>query len=75
MEAMMSASKYMTKPGQYGTLYLYEVTYSDDQRDGQPSYTGTQRVWRYSLEHVHDAFHDAPDADGWYIVKASRVHA
>lgn len=58
-----------TKPGKHGTLYLYEYTYRDVS--GSPTFKA--RAWRYSLEHLRDAFGDAPDADGWELVSAQRV--
>lgn len=56
------------KPGKHGTLYLYEITYRD--AGGSPDFKS--RVWRYSLEHVRDAFHDSEDPY-WTLVSVQRV--
>ena len=64
----MSAPR--SKPGQHGTLYLYEITY----RDGSDGPTFKQRTWAYSLEHAEQRFYDSPDGDtGWLAVSAQRV--
>ena len=60
-----------TKPGKYGTLYLYEITYTDSSDAGCGEMTA--RVWRYSLEHVVDAFDQSHDSDGWNLLRAARV--
>lgn len=40
-------SKPITKPGKYGPLFLYEITYTDrpELDAGQPYYIGTARLW------------------------------
>jgi hypothetical protein len=58
------------KPGQHGTLYLYEITYRDSS---DVCNNGKQRVWAYNQEHATDKFYDAPDADGWVAAKIARV--
>lgn len=67
----------MTKPttrqAQYGTQYLYEVTYTDpsDECIGEQ----TQRLWAYNIEHALDRFYGAIDADGWKALRVARVPA
>lgn len=64
-------SKPVTKPGAHGTLYLYELTYTDESDPGIGELK--QRMWAYSLEHVSDKFYTAEDADGWTLLRAARV--
>lgn len=65
----------VTKPGKYGTLFLYEIAYTDrpERDDGQPYYSGTQRTWAYSIEHAVEKFYNAEDADGWRATSIRRV--
>lgn len=65
--------KPVTKPGTYGTLYLYLVRYTDTRDDCCPTFQ--QRMWAYNLEHVEDRFYSSEDADGWKIVSIERVSA
>jgi hypothetical protein len=60
-----------TKPGQYGTLYLYAVTYTDpsDFAIGEL----VQRIWAYNIEHALDRFYGSEDADGWKALRVARV--
>ena len=62
-----------TKPGQHGTLYLYEITYTDPSDDciGELK----QRMWAYNIEHALDRFYSAIDADGWKALHVARVPA
>lgn len=54
----------LTKPGKYGPLYCYRVTYRDVS--GSPEFK--QSLWAYSPEHMREKFYGAIDADGWEIV-------
>ena len=67
--------KPITKPGKHGTLYLYEIAYTDrpERDDGQPYYNDTQRVWAYDLDHAVEKFYDAEDSDGWRATSITRV--
>lgn len=60
-----------TKPGKYGTLHLFFVTYCDAIDPGFPP--TTIKVWRYSLEHVYDAFYEGNDGDSWKITNVRRA--
>lgn len=60
-----------TKQGKHGTLYLYELAYTDRDDDCCPEFT--ERVWRYSLEHVQFAWDESSRADGWTLLRAARV--
>ena len=61
--------KTQTKPGKYGTLYRFELTYRDSCDEFN---TGIQSVWAYDVEHAIEKFYDAPDADcGWELVSVS----
>jgi hypothetical protein len=66
----VKAGKPRTKPGKYGTLYLYELEYTDGGDRGMGVLHS--RVWRYSLEHVQDAFYEGSDG-GWVLLSAARV--
>lgn len=61
------------KAGKHGTLYLYEVTYTDPSDGGCGELT--QRLWAYNLEHLQDRFYGALDADWWKMLRAARVPA
>lgn len=71
----------ITKPGKYGTLYLYRVTYCDgtDGPDGMranpdPSCPEQSvRVYAYDEEHALYLV-DSPD-EGWTATSATRVMA
>ena len=58
----------MPKPGKYGTLYRYEITYSDDD-PGAP--VQTWRTWAYSIEDAIDRFYDSDN--GWRAPSVSRA--
>jgi hypothetical protein len=65
-------TKTMTKRGEYGTLYRYEITYTDPCDDGIGELT--QRTWAYSIEHALDKFYGAPDGDtGWKALRIARM--
>ena len=60
----------VSKPGKYGTLFLYTVTYTDP---GDPGFgEDTWRTWAYSLEHAEDNFYD--NDDGFRALTIQRVH-
>lgn len=57
---------FRTKPGKYGTLYRFAITYRNDPPD--PSELDqTWKCWAYSAEHAEELFYDSED-DGWKIV-------
>ena len=64
------ASKYLTKPGAYGTLYRYRYSYQDIDGDGP---VWKCQGWYYSAEHVRDAFYSSETSDGWEIKSIERV--
>lgn len=59
-------SRWLTKPGQYGTLYRYELTYRDEHDADCPEMRW--RCWAYDAEHAAIKFLESEDADGWVIV-------
>lgn len=62
-----------TKPGKYGTLYLYEIEYTDDT---DPSGFGTDHVryWAYDPEHAIDKWYNSADGDcGWRLLTIACV--
>ena len=65
-------SRYRSKPGKHGTLWLYRITYRDDS-PGSPTFSGAW--WAYDEAHALERFHDSDDGDtGWKIVSGpSRV--
>jgi hypothetical protein len=63
----------ITKPGEHGTLYLYEIKYTDPS-DSDCMGTMSQRVFAYNTEHALDKFYNSVDADGWKALSTSRVH-
>lgn len=50
------SERYVTKPGQHGTLYRYNITYRDI--DNQLFGSATTSQWAYSEEHVRDRWND-----------------
>lgn len=50
--------------------HLYILRYTDRYDEGCPIFES--RVWRYSIEHVIDAFHDSDD-EGWALLSVERV--
>lgn len=58
-----------TKPGAHGTLYLYEIIYTDPSEPGMGRMS--TRMWAYNLEHVEQKFYDS--GDGWEIISIARV--
>jgi hypothetical protein len=65
----MNTTTPTTKPGMYGTLYLYRIVYRDLD-PGCPDFT--TRRWAYCEEDAIDAFNDGPDAEGWLFVSITR---
>lgn len=61
---------YTSRQGTHGTLYLYEVKYTDTSDDGIGELS--QRLWGYNTEHVEEKFYQAEDA-GWKIISIARV--
>ena len=64
-------NKPLSKPGKHGTLYLYEIVYTDPTDDCMGEMT--QRLWAYNAEHLADRFYGALDSDGWEMVRYARV--
>ena len=62
--------KPITKPGAHGTLYRYAIVYRDND-PACPEFTA--RLWAYNSEHVLEQFYDAPDGDGWRILRMARM--
>ena len=56
----------VTKPGKYGTLKLYELTFSCTCDPYSPC-NGTSKMWAYSVEHAEEKFVDAHEDDGWQV--------
>jgi hypothetical protein len=53
----MATSKYKTKPGAHGTLYLYAIEYDSPTNLGAPR--ETTKLWAYNSEHAMERFADA----------------
>lgn len=65
----------ITRPGKYGRLYLYRVTYEDSPvLPGEVGYRDAYRTWAYDSEHAEQKFLSGPDADGWRIIAIERVY-
>jgi len=60
-----------TKPGKHGTLYLYEIKYTDPSDEGMGEMS--MRRWAYNLEHVEERFYEGPGSEGWQIISIARV--
>ena len=60
----MRGRKLLTKAGRYGTLYRYEVPYTDPWDPGFPPYF-TWRCWAYSREHALLKFEDGHEDLGF----------
>ena len=52
-------SSYLSKPGQYGTLYRWAIAY--EYEPGQPA--GDWHCWAYSPEHALDKWYEENDGD------------
>ena len=63
-------SRPVSKPGRYGTLYLYRIVY----RDRDPASPAFEwRTWAYTSDHALELF--ASDGDDWLAVSWSQVSA
>lgn len=52
-----------TKPGKYGTLHLYRITYHDSI---DPCFgSDASRVWAYNEEHAREKFLDSSYGQGF----------
>jgi len=61
----------MSKPGKYGTLYLFTVSYNDPT---DPAFgTQTYQTWAYNAEHVSDKFYENEFNSGWDIVAIKKT--
>lgn len=60
----------VTKEGAHGTLYLYEIRYTDSDDEGCSVFT--TRKWAYDMSHLYDRWYEG-DCDGWKIVSVKRV--
>lgn len=49
----------------------WRIEYRDDADDGCPVFT--THVRGYTREHAIERFHDAPDGDGWEILKVTQA--
>ena len=59
-----------TKPGKYGTLYLYQIAYCDAS---DSTIAFSTRVWAYDSEHALDKFYAGEE--GWKATSWKRVPA
>lgn len=66
----MAKRNAVTKQGKYGTLYLYEIVYTDLDDPCCPDFT--TRMWGYDAEHVQERFYNTDDPD-WRIKSLKRV--
>lgn len=63
-------TKYINKPGRYGTLYLYRYEYKDPNDIGYPQ--TASNVWAYDASHAVEKIHDGflfQGFDGFEVVK------
>lgn len=60
-----------TKPGLFGTLYLYRITYTDDSPEPSGFGEATCEVWAYNAEHAREKFFDTDD-EGWRILAITK---
>lgn len=61
----------MTKPGRYGTLYRYELVYTDESDAGFGEMT--TRLWAYSLDSAVESFYESDE--GWKLLRIAAVPA
>jgi len=65
-------SKPTTKKGKHGTLYLYEIEYSDQDDPGCPIFV--KRSWGYSKDHVAERWMESSSEDpGWKLISIATV--
>lgn len=60
----------VTKPGKYGTLTLYRITYEEAAHD-PGSERDTVRLWGYDIEHALDRFYEGDE--GYHVVSVAEV--
>ena len=53
-----------TKPGKYGTLYLYQIAYCDVS---DSTIAFSTRIWAYDSEHAIDKFYSGEE--GWRVTE------
>ena len=66
--------KFRSKPGKFGTLYLYEVRFRDRTDPDNPFDRG--RYWAYDADHAVDRFYEsliADDGEFFTVLSVSRV--
>ena len=57
-------AQYKSKPGKYGTLYLWSVPYNDvPGADGER--VGNWRTWAYNEEHAWDSWNESNEELGF----------
>src|SRR5262245_22887872 len=64
------APKFTSKPGKHGTLYKYQIEYTDKSDPGAPIFEWN--TFAYSIDHAADKFYDSDDT-GWTILSIARV--
>jgi hypothetical protein len=62
----------ITKPGQYGTLYLYEMSYTDPS-DRVMFGVRQTRLFAYNEEHAVDKWVESEET-GFELVAVKRAH-
>lgn len=65
-----SRVRYVEKPGNHGTLFLFRIAYRDKYDDACPRLSWN--TWAYDVEHAVDRFHDSDD-EGWEILGVEKV--
>jgi hypothetical protein len=65
--------KPVSKPGQYGTLYLYAYEYTCAHDQGCPVFKGQK--WGYDSEHVYLWWSESAAEDGWELLSVKRVNS
>lgn len=70
---MSPAREPLTKEGKYGTLYRYEITYSDAVNGNDAMFYGTWRCWAYDSEHAIEKFTEGGDGEGWRLISWRRI--
>ena len=72
MKRRSSARPLVTKKDRDGdTLYLFELKYRNENAPYSPIFTS--HVWRYSSDHVYDAWRESENSEGWELLSAERV--
>lgn len=67
----MTTATTTTKPGLYGTLYLFKITYTDDSPEPNGFGEATCKLWAYDYEHARERFVDSDD-EGWRILNIKK---